>query len=167
MRSVASGSDPRTGNDVQVHAAETATGIFTLADVSMPRSTTEYIDESVSTHDTCGINVVELGSPEQREGPTTGAASFAQMAHSTRSTFPGSTTFKALCNSYLRKLLRGQAPEALYWVANATLANWERAFARLRLTVVVEDLRIEKSPEETHTSATIKFEFGAPNQAKI
>jgi hypothetical protein len=63
-----------------------------------------------------------------------------------RSTFPGSTSFKALCNSYLRKLLRGAAPEAVYWVAQATLPDGDRIRARLRLTFVVEDVRVEKIP---------------------
>jgi hypothetical protein len=61
-----------------------------------------------------------------------------------RSTFPGSTTFKALCNSYLRKLLRGAAPESLYWVAHATLPDGDHVFARLRLTFTIEDVRVEK-----------------------
>ncbi len=61
-----------------------------------------------------------------------------------RSTFPGSTTFKALCNSYLRKLLRGAAPESVYWVAHTTLPDGDHVFARLRLTFTIEDVRVEK-----------------------
>lgn len=61
----------------------------------------------------------------------------------TRSTVPGSTSFKSLCNSYLRKLLRGHAPDSLYWVAGATLSDGSRVIARLRITLVLEDIRVQ------------------------
>jgi hypothetical protein len=61
-----------------------------------------------------------------------------------RSTFPGSTSFKALCNSYLRKLLRGEAPDSLYWVAQAALPDGDRVLARLRLTFAIEDVCVEQ-----------------------
>ena len=165
-RPVAPVANAPAASEARGLTADDATSASALSKLQMPRSTTDYTDGSLSIYEKCGINVVEIGNPEPLLGLTTGALPFAQPAHSIRSTFPGNTTFKALCNSYLRKLLRGQAPDALYWVANATLPNGERVLARLRLTVVVEDLCIEALQEVTRTPATIELAFGAPIRPK-
>ena len=166
VRSVAAGTSPPRAADSRSDASGGRTDACTLSKLQLPRSIDEQIDGSLSTYEKWGINVVELGSPEPFLHPATGAAPVAQAQHSIRSTFPGSTTFKALCNSYLRKLLRGQAPDALYWVASATLPNGERVLARLRLTVVVEDISVEKQPAGMRAAANIELASGAPVQPK-
>jgi hypothetical protein len=78
-----------------------------------------------------------------------------------RSTFPGNTTFKDMCNSYLRKLLRGRAPDTLYRIAHATLPNGDRVIARLRFTVILEDICVEAARDPTKPPATISLVVGA------
>jgi hypothetical protein len=61
----------------------------------------------------------------------------------------------------------GQAPEALYWVAQATLPNGDRILARLRFAVALEDVCVETVQDLTHPPAMNELVVGAPVHPKI
>jgi len=124
-----------------------------LASQSVARALRHLLSRGLATAGTPGTAALAL-----RGRPTA-----AGQPRPLRTTFPGDTSFRALCNSYLRKLLRGAAPEAVYWVAQATLPDGDRVRARLRLSFVVEDVRVEKMPAPPDgASATRPPESAAP-----
>jgi hypothetical protein len=84
-----------------------------------------------------------------------------------RVTIPGSTTFRAWCNSHLRKLARKEAPAAYHRVASTPLADGRTLYAQFRITIEMEKWAILDAPPPSLGSIATIAPNGDPEVIEI